>query len=135
MMKKKNEVVSGLTKGIEYLFKKNGVVRIRGEASFSSESELVCKHADGTQSIVTAKEIIIATGSKPINLKGIDIDEERVVTSTGALSLKQVPKNLLVIGAGVIGLELGSVWSRLGANVTFVEMAGKIGSSMDTNLA
>lgn len=134
-MKKKTDVVQGLTKGIEYLFKKNGVVRLQAEASFSSSNELICKHSDGTRTTVNAKEIVIATGSKPITLKDIEIDEERVVTSTGALSLKAVPKNLVVIGAGIIGLELGSVWSRLGANVTFIEMSEKIGSSMDTQLA
>lgn len=134
-MRKKSEVVQGLTKGIEYLFKKNGVIRIKAEAKFQSDNEILCKHEDGTESMVTAKEIIIATGSKPISLKGIDIDEERIVTSTGALSLTNVPKELVVIGAGIIGLELGSVWSRLGSKVTFVEMTSKIGSSMDSTLA
>lgn len=134
-MKKKTEVVQGLTKGIEYLFKKNGVIRLYAEASFTSNRELVCRNNDGTESTVSAKEIIIATGSKPIALNGIDIDEKTIVTSTGALSLEKVPNNLVVIGAGIIGLELGSVWSRLGSKVTFVEMSEKIGSSMDSNLA
>ena len=135
VMRKKSDIVQGLTKGIEYLFKKNGVHRLKAEASFISNRELSCRSIDGTESVVTAKEIIIATGSKPISLSGIEIDEETIVSSTGALSLKKVPSNLIIIGAGIIGLELGSVWSRLGSKVTFIEMSGKIGSAMDSNLA
>jgi dihydrolipoamide dehydrogenase len=90
---------------------------------------------DGKQSVLKAKNVIIATGSEATPIPGIDIDEKQIVTSTGALELQKVPKKMMVIGGGVIGLELGSVWSRLGAEVTVVEYLGAIGGGMDTELA
>lgn len=116
MIESKNKVVTGLTQGIEYLFKKNKVDHIRGFGKIKSKTEV---EVEGT--VYSTKNIVIATGSDVAKLPGVDIDEKTIVSSTGALDLKEVPKNLLVIGGGVIGLELGSVWRRLGAKVTVVE--------------
>jgi len=129
MLKAKDDAVTGLTKGIEYLFKQNGVDYIKGAASFTSKTSLNVDLLEGGQSSIEAKNIIIATGSEvsPFPGGGIEIDEEQIVSSTGALSLQKVPEKMVVIGGGVIGLELGSVWSRLGAEVTVVEFLGQIG--------
>lgn len=116
MIESKNKVVTGLTQGIEYLFKKNKVDHIRGFGKIKSKGEV---EVDGK--VYKTKNIVIATGSDVAKLPGVDIDEKSIVSSTGALDLQDVPKNLLVIGGGVIGLELGSVWRRLGAKVTVVE--------------
>lgn len=135
MMNQKNSIVKNLTKGIEYLFRKNGVSLINGVASLSGPNEIICSSNDGTKHQIKAKHIIIATGSKPIQFPGVDFDEKTILSSTGALEIEKVPKKMVIIGAGVIGLELGSVWSRLGSEVIFVEMLATIGSSMDTNLS
>ncbi|KAH6595687.1 hypothetical protein BASA61_003721 [Batrachochytrium salamandrivorans] len=130
MLKQKEKSVRGLTGGIEMLFKKNKVgVPLR------APTEIEVSAADGTKSTVKAKNVIIATGSEPSGFPGITVDEECIVTSTGALSLTKVPEKMIVIGGGVIGLELGSVWSRLGSSVTVVEYMGAIGAGMDADLA
>lgn len=120
MMKRKEDITLGLNKGIEGLFKKNKVTYFKGEASFIDANNIKVK-LDKEEQQISAKNIIIATGSEVMNLPGIEIDEEKIVSSTGALSLKSVPKKMVVIGGGVIGLELGSVWRRLGAEVTVIE--------------
>jgi dihydrolipoamide dehydrogenase len=122
LMKSKDKAVVGLTSGIEYLFKKNGVDYAKGWGKFSSENTVLCDNNDGTTTEYKAKNIIIATGSEPTTLpKGmLDVDEQYVVTSTGALDLKNIPKRMIVVGGGVIGLELGSVYNRLGSEVTVI---------------
>lgn len=127
MLKAKEGSVSALTKGIEGLFKKNKVDYIKGTASFSGPNSVDVKLLDGGDQQVEAKNIIIATGSEVTPFPGVEIDEEQIISSTGALSLKEVPEKMVVIGGGVIGLELGSVWSRLGAKVTVIEFQGAIG--------
>lgn len=130
LMKQKEKAVKQLTGGIEMLFKKYGVTYYKGTGSFIDEHQL---HVDpiegGEEAVLTAKNIIIATGSEATPFPGIEIDEERIVTSTGALSLKEVPKRLAIIGGGIIGLELGSVWNRLGSEVTVMEYAKSIGGA------
>ena len=121
MLKFKQEAVDGNVKGVEFLFKKNKIDAYIGAGRIAAPGKVEVKGADGKTQVLDTKSIVIATGSDVARLKGIEIDEKRVVSSTGALSLPAVPKDLLVIGAGVIGLELGSVWRRLGANVTVVE--------------
>ncbi|GAA0551317.1 dihydrolipoamide dehydrogenase [Rhizomicrobium palustre] len=131
MMKNKDKIVTELTKGIEFLFKKNKVEPIVGEAKIVAPGKVEVKLADGSVKTLETKHIIIATGSEVAPLPGVTIDEERIVSSTGALALKSVPKRLLVVGAGVIGLELGSVWRRLGAEVTVVEFLDRITPGLD----
>ncbi|KAI8371538.1 dihydrolipoyl dehydrogenase [Radiomyces spectabilis] len=135
MHKARMKAVTGLTKGVEFLFKKYKVDYLKGTGSFKSATEINVDGLDGKQSTLTAKNVIIATGSEVTPLPGIEIDEKRIVSSTGALELSEVPKKMVVIGAGVIGLELGSVWSRLGAEVTVVEYLNAIGAGMDAELA
>ncbi len=130
MMARKVEVVSALTKGIEGLFKKNKVTWIKGLGTITGANEV---SVDGTK--YATKNIIIATGSEVVSLPGIAIDEKTVVSSAGALELSSVPKHLVVIGAGVIGLELGSVWKRLGAEVTVLEYLDRITPGIDTEIA
>src|SRR3954470_5755417 len=133
MMAQKDKVVGELTKGVEYLFKKNKVEPIVGEARITAPGKVEVKTKDGSRSL-TAKAIIIATGSDVAPLPGVTIDEKQIVSSTGAIALKEVPKKLLVVGAGVIGLELGSVWRRLGAEVTVVEFLDRITPGMDAEI-
>jgi len=130
MMAFKNEGVDGNVKGVEFLLKKNKVDAYRGTARIAAAGKVEVKSESGTQ-VLDTKSIVIATGSDVARLKGIDIDEQRIVSSTGALSLPEVPKHLLVVGAGVIGLELGSVWRRLGAQVTVVEFMDGVLPGMD----
>lgn len=134
MLAQKDEAVDGLTKGIEFLFKKNKVEYIVGTGRITGPGTVEAETADGTQTLNT-KNIVIATGSEVTPLPGVEIDEKRVVSSTGALSLEKVPGKLVVIGAGVIGLELGSVWRRLGAEVAVVEYLDRILPGMDSELA
>ncbi|KAH9922400.1 dihydrolipoyl dehydrogenase [Fomitopsis serialis] len=131
MLKAKEDAVFSLTRGIETLFKMNKVDWVKGSASFISPNKISVQLNDGGETEIDAKNVIIATGSDVAPFPGgnIEIDEEQIVSSTGALSLKEVPKKLVVIGGGVIGLELGSVWSRLGAEVTVVEFLGGIGGA------
>ncbi|KAJ4843893.1 dihydrolipoamide dehydrogenase precursor [Turnera subulata] len=131
MMAQKDKVVSGLTRGVEGLFKKNKVTYVKGYGKFISPSELSVETLEGENTVVKGKNIIIATGSDVKSLPGITIDEDKIVSSTGALSLKKIPKKLVVVGAGYIGLEMGSVWNRLGSEVTVVEFAPDIVPSMD----
>ncbi|KAH6795242.1 mitochondrial lipoamide dehydrogenase 1 [Perilla frutescens var. hirtella] len=131
MMDQKDKAVGNLTKGIEGLFKKNKVNYVKGYGKFVSPSEVSVDTLDGGSTTVKGKHIIIATGSDVKSLPGITIDEERIVSSTGALTLKEIPQKLVVIGAGYIGLEMGSVWGRLGSEVTVVEFAADIVPSMD----
>ncbi|KAF5605124.1 dihydrolipoyl dehydrogenase [Fusarium pseudocircinatum] len=135
-MKAKETSVSGLTKGIEYLFKKNGVEYIKGAGSFVNEHEIKVDLNEGGETSVRGKNILIATGSEATPFPGLEIDEKRVITSTGAIALEQVPETMTVIGGGIIGLEMASVWSRLGSKVTIVEFLGQIGGpGMDTEIA
>lgn len=127
MMQAKEKAVTGLTKGVEMLLKKNKVDYIKGMASFASPTSVDVQLLDGGNTQVEAKNIIIATGSEVTPFPGVEIDEKQIVSSTGALSLEKVPEKMVVIGGGVIGLELGSVWSRLGAQVTVIEFQDSIG--------
>jgi dihydrolipoamide dehydrogenase len=142
LMARKDKVVDGLTKGIAGLFKKNKVTSITGSARIARAGEVVVS-ADGKDTSYTADNILIATGSEVAPLPGVKIDEDRIVSSTGALSLDKVPKHLVVVGGGYIGLEMGSVWRRLGSKVTVVEfleaivpnMDGEVGKAMHKTLA
>lgn len=127
LMKQKTTAVSSLTNGIAMLFKQNKVDRFDGFGRITGPNQVTVKKADGSSEIINTKNILIATGSEVTPFPGIEVDEKSVVSSTGALSLERVPEKLIVIGAGVIGLELGSVWSRLGSEVTAVEFLGNIG--------
>ena len=131
MMAFKDEGVDGNVKGVEFLLKKNKVDTFHGAGRIAAPGKVEVKGADGKTQTLESKSIVIATGSEVARLKGIDIDEKRIVSSTGALSLPEVPKHLLVVGAGVIGLELGSVWRRLGAQVTVVEFLDGVLPGMD----
>ena len=135
MMAQKDKVVGELTKGVEFLFRKNKVEGIVGEGRIIAPGQVQVKGKDGATRTLTAKHIIIATGSDVSPLPGVTIDEEQIVSSTGAIALKQVPKKLLVVGAGVIGLELGSVWKRLGADVTVIEFLDRITPGMDLEVS
>ena len=133
MMKTKEQSVTGLTKGIEGLFKKNGVSYIKGAASFKDPHTLLVNNSQE----IRAKNIVIATGSEPTPLPGkiLEIDEKRILSNSGAMALQEVPKKMIVIGAGVIGLELGSVYSRLGTEVTVVEYLNRLAPTLDTEVA
>ncbi len=131
MIKRKAEVVAQTTGGIDFLMKKNKIEVLRGHASFTSETEISVKPQKGKASTHTAKNFIIATGSKPSSLPFITIDKKRVITSTEALELQEIPKHMIVIGGGVIGLELGSVYARIGSEVTVVEYMDSIIPTMD----
>jgi len=131
MMKQKDESVTGLTKGIEFLFRKYKADWIKGWGRIAGPGKVIVTDSQGTETELQAKDIIIATGSEPTPLPGVEIDNKRILDSTGALSLAEVPKHLVVIGAGVIGLELGSVWRRLGSEVTVVEYMDRICPGVD----
>ena len=134
MMKFKDEGVDGNVKGVAFLFKKNKIDAFIGHGRITAPGKIEVKGADGKTQTVETKNIVIATGSDVARLKGIEIDEKRIVSSTGALALDKVPEKLLVVGAGVIGLELGSVWRRLGAQVTVVEFLDRILPGMDAEV-
>ncbi len=135
MMAFKNEGVEGNVKGVEFLLKKNKIDVFHGVGRIAAVGQVEVRGEDGTNQMVEAKNIVIATGSDVARLPGIEIDEKAVVSSTGALELERVPKRLLVVGAGVIGLELGSVWRRLGSEVTVVEFLDRILPGMDGEVA
>jgi dihydrolipoamide dehydrogenase len=135
MMKQKADSVGQLTKGIEFLFKKNKVDWITGKGVIAGPGKVNVTGADGAVNALDAKNIVIATGSEPAPLNGVVVDNKRIVDSTGALSLPEIPKTMIVIGAGVIGLELGSVWRRLGAQVTVVEFLDRIVPGVDEETA
>ena len=135
MFSKKDLVVSELTKGIEFLFKKNKVEWLSGEAFIKSNTEVEVTFNSGKKTRIVADKIMIAVGSEPVCLPNLAFDEKKIVSSTGALSLKSVPERLVVVGAGYIGLEMGSVWSRLGSTVTVVEFLDKIVPNNDQEIA
>ncbi|MDE3038104.1 MAG: FAD-dependent oxidoreductase, partial [Pseudomonadota bacterium] len=131
MLSRKDKVVLDLTRGIEGLFKKNKVTYVKGKGVIQSAGVVV---VDGKETLKT-KKILIATGSDVAPLPGVAIDEKKIVSSTGALSLEKVPENMILVGGGIIGLELGSVWRRLGAKVTVVEFLDRIAPGMDGEAA
>ncbi|PGH35266.1 dihydrolipoyl dehydrogenase [[Emmonsia] crescens] len=136
MMKAKDSSVDSLTKGVEFLLKKNKVEYIKGTGSFVDQNTVKVELLEGGEKIFKGKNIIVATGSEATPFPGLTVDEKRIITSTGALTLTEVPKKMVVIGGGIIGLEMASVWSRLGAEVTVVEFLSQIGGpGMDTEIA
>lgn len=135
MMNFKQEGIDGNVKGVEFLMKKNKIDVLRGAGRIVAAGKVEVKGSDGAAQTVETKNIVIATGSDVAKLRGIEIDEKRIVSSTGALALGKVPEKLLIVGAGVIGLELGSVWRRLGAQVTVVEFLDRILPGMDGEVA
>ena len=135
MMTHKDETVAANVNGVAFLFKKNKITSFTGTGSIAGTGKVKVALAGGGEQVIETRHIVIATGSVPATLPGIEIDEERVVTSTGALALGAVPDRLLVIGAGVIGLELGSVWARLGSKVTVVEFLDRTLPGMDSEVA
>ena len=131
MMKNKEKAVTILTKGVEFLFKKNKVTYFKGIGSFKSSDEILITDQNKEEKTITSEKIIISTGSQPVELPGVKFDEKVILSSTGALSLNSVPKKLIIVGAGYIGLEMGSVWSRLGSEVHVVEFLDHITPGMD----
>jgi dihydrolipoamide dehydrogenase len=134
MIKRKQEVVDANTSGITYLMKKNKIDVHTGVGSFKDKNTVIVTKADGTTTEITSKNVIIATGSKPSSLPFLKIDKKRIITSTEALTLTEIPKHLILIGGGVIGLELGSVYARLGAKVSVIEYMDGIIPTMDKGL-
>jgi len=134
MLGRKDKVVDGLTRGIAMLFRKHGVAHLAGHGRLLDAETVEVDGEAGRTALKTAN-VVLATGSDPMPLKGVEIDEARIVSSTGALALKQVPKHLVVVGGGYIGLEMGSVWRRLGAEVTVVEFLDRITPGMDAELS
>ena len=135
MMNNKNKSILTLTKGIEFLFKKNKVTHLKGKGSITSKNTVTVENNSKKKSIYQAKHIVIATGSIPTSLPNLKIDEKIIVSSTGALSFEKVPKKLIVIGGGYIGLELSSVWKRLGTDVTVIEFLDHIIPGMDKDIS
>jgi len=135
MMDNKNKSIHTLTKGIEFLFKKNKIVHLKGKGEVENKNTVSVVGDNNNKITYKTKNIIIATGSEPTSLPGIKIDENTIVSSTGALSFKTPPKNLIVIGGGYIGLELSSVWKRLGSNVTVIEYLDHIVPGMDKDIS
>ena len=135
MMNNKNKSVLTLTKGVEFLFKKNKIAHLKGKGSVLANNKVAVIDHSGKKTIYKGKNIIIATGSTPMSLPGIKIDEKIIISSTGALSFKKVPKDLIVIGGGYIGLELSSVWQRLGSNVMVIEFLDHIITGMDKDIS
>jgi dihydrolipoamide dehydrogenase len=134
MLASKDAAVAGLTDGIDYLFKKNAITGFHGRGRIKAPGEVIVS-GEGGEETLRAKSIVIATGSDVLSLPGVEIDEDRIVSSTGALSLPKVPKKMIVVGGGYIGLELGSVWRRLGAEVEVVEYLDRITPGMDAELS
>jgi dihydrolipoamide dehydrogenase len=134
LMQRKNKIVKQLTSGIGFLFKKNKITHLQGSASFVDKKTIKVSSSEGDKNY-SATNFIIATGSSSIAIDTIPVDEKQIVTSTGALALEEVPQSLLVIGGGYIGLEMGSVWSRLGSKVTVVEALDRIVPTMDEEIA
>ena len=134
MLKYKQEAVDGNVKGVDYLFRKNKIETFHGAGRIAAPGKVEVKNADGKAQLLETKNVVIATGSDVARLNGIDFDEKRIVSSTGALELPTVPKKLLIVGAGIIGLELGSVWRRLGADVTIVEFLDHILPGIDAEV-
>ena len=135
MMKSKEKAVTVLTKGVEFLLKKNKVTYYKGVGSFKSKNEISIKGENNNETLIFSEKVIIATGSVPVALPGISFDEKIIVSSTGVLKLDKVPKKLMVVGGGYIGLEMGSVWSRLGSEVHVVEFLDHITPGMDKEIS
>ncbi len=135
MMKSKDKAVTVLTKGVEFLFKKNKVTYFKGYGSFKSQNEISIKDNENKETIIQSEKTVIATGSVATSLPGIEIDEQKIVSSTGALKLEKVPNKMVVVGGGYIGLEMGSVWSRLGSEVQVVEFLDHITPGMDKEIS
>ncbi len=134
MMKNKNKSVDVLTKGVEFLLKKNKITYFKGTGSFKSKNQISVKTKD-SNILIESEKTIICTGSEPVSLPGVKIDEKQILSSTGALSISSVPKKMLIVGAGYIGLEMGSVWSRLGSEVHVVEFLDHILAGMDKEIS
>ena len=134
MMKSKDGIVAGLTGGIDHLFKKNGITRVEGRGRITAPGRVAVAMGKGEEELA-AERLLVATGSVPSTLKGVEVDEKRIVSSTGALALGKVPKRLVVIGAGYIGLEMATVWKRLGSEVEVVEFLPRILPGMDAEIA
>ena len=135
MMARKDKVVKDLTKGIEFLFKKNKVDYVKGTGRIAGAGSVVVTDSDGAEQTLATKNILIATGSESMPIPGVEVDEKKIVTSTGALELSKVPGHFVVIGGGYIGLEMGSVWRRLGSKVTVVEFLDRITPGMDAEVS
>ena len=135
MMKNKDKAVTILTKGVEFLLKKNKVTYFKGTGSFKSKNEILIKDHQNKETLLKTDNVVIATGSDAVSLPGVKFDEKVIVSSTGALKLEQVPKKMVVVGGGYIGLEMGSVWSRLGAEVQVVEFLDHITPGMDKEIS
>tara|TARA_B100000029_G_scaffold459460_1_gene489588 strand:+ start:1873 stop:3273 length:1401 start_codon:yes stop_codon:yes gene_type:complete len=135
VMQNKNKVVETLTKGVEFLLKKNKVTYFNGTGSFKSKNKISIVNKNKIEKIIETNNTIICTGSEPVSLPGIDFDENKILSSTGALSLNNVPKKMVVIGAGYIGLEMSSVWSRLGSEVHVIEFLDHITPGMDREIS
>ena len=134
-MKSKDKAVTVLTKGVEFLLKKNKVTYFKGTGSFKSKNEILIIDDNNKEIIIETEKIVIATGSVPVSISGIKFDEKTIVSSTGALKLEKVPNKMVVVGGGYIGLEMGSVWSRLGAEVHVIEFLDHITSGMDKEIS
>ena len=135
MMKNKEKAVLALTKGVEFLLKKNKVTYIKGHASLNSANKISVMDINKTEKIIETEKTIICTGSKPVSLPKVDFDEQKILSSTGALSMKSVPKKMVIIGGGYIGLEMGSVWSRLGSEIHVIEFLDHITPGMDSEIS
>ncbi len=135
MMKNKDKAVTVLTKGVEFLFKKNKVSYFKGIGSFKSANEIFVLDDQKQKKVIETENVIISTGSMPVSLPGIEFDEKIIVSSTGALTLQTVPKKMVVVGGGYIGLEMGSVWSRLGSEVHVIEFLENITPGMDKEIS
>tara|TARA_B100000029_G_scaffold515178_1_gene620971 strand:+ start:1225 stop:2625 length:1401 start_codon:yes stop_codon:yes gene_type:complete len=135
MMKNKDKAVSILTKGVEFLFKKNKVTYYKGKASFKSSNQISVVDNKKKEITIRSEKIIVSTGSEPASLPGIKFDEKIIVSSTGALSLSSVPKKMVIVGGGYIGLEMGSVWSRLGSEIHVIEFLDHITPGMDSEIS
>jgi len=135
MMKNKDKAVTVLTKGVEFLFKKNKVTYFKGTGSFKSPNQISIIDDKKKETILETQKIIISTGSEPVSLPNVKFDEKIILSSTGALSLKSVPKKMIIVGGGYIGLEMGSVWSRLGSEVHVIEFLENITPGMDKEIS
>ena len=135
MMKNKDKAVTILTKGVEFLFKKNKITYIKGTGSFQSVNKISILDGENKETIIETEKTVISTGSVPVSLPGIEFDEKIILSSTGALSMKAVPKKMFIVGGGYIGLEMGSVWSRLGAEVHVIEFLENITPGMDREVS
>ena len=135
LMKNKDKAVTVLTKGVEFLFKKNKVTYFKGTGSFKSKNKILILNDKKKETIIETEKTVISTGSIPVLLPGIEFDEKTIISSTGALALKSVPKKMVVVGGGHIGLEMGSVWSRFGTEVNVIEFLDHITPGMDKEVS